>query len=176
MISKQQAAIKSSIVDANSCLNGIFLSFDFLNKEFYLGNRSVDFFFNCFSFHKDNHSSEERKSHYCSLLDNIMLNTLSDPSKVIIVSDISIKNNVATSIAHVHSFSNPLKKTFHHAISVTSTEVKLFTIRCRINQATQISGTFHIIIVTDTLHAVQRIFDSTIHLYQIQAIAISKDL
>ena len=44
MTTKQQAAIKSSIVDVSSHLNGIFPSFDSLNKEFYLKNRLVDFF------------------------------------------------------------------------------------------------------------------------------------
>ena len=176
MTSKQQAAIKSSIVDTNSHLNEIFLSFDSLNKEFHPGNRLVDSFSNHFSFHKANHSSEERKFHHCSCLNNIMLNTLSNPSTVIVVSDTGIKNNVTMSIAHVYSFNNPLKKTLHHAINITSTEAELFAIRCRINQATQISDTSHIIIITDILYVVQRIFDSTIHPYQTQVIAISKDL
>ena len=173
IISKQQAAIKSSIVNANSHLNGIFLSFDSLNKEFYLGNRLVDSFSSC---NKADYSLEESKSHYCSLLDNIVLNTSSDPSTVIVVSDTSIKNNVTISIAHIHSFSNPLKKTLYHAINVTLTEAELFAIRCGVNQVTQIPGTSCIIIVTNTLYAVQRIFNSIIHPYQIQVIAISKDL
>ena len=55
-------------------------------------------------------------------------------------------------------------------------EAALFAIRCGINQATQIPGTSRIIIVTDTLHVARRIFDSTIHPYQSQSIAIFKDL
>ena len=77
------------------------------------------------------------------------------------------------SIAHVHLFNSPLKKTLHHAINVITTEAELFAIRCRINQATQIPGTSCIIIITNMA---QRIFNSTIHPYQIQSIAISKDL
>ena len=38
------------------------------------------------------------------------------------------------------------------------------------------SGILCIIIITGTLHAAQKIFDLSIHLYQIQSIAISKDL
>jgi len=65
MTTKQQAAIKSFIVDASSHLNGIFLYFDSLNKEFHLRNRLVDSFLNCFSFHKadhcyDNHLSNDK--------------------------------------------------------------------------------------------------------------------
>ena len=33
-------------------------------------------------------------------------------------------------------------------------EVELFTIRCKINQAIQIPGTSHIMIITDALHIV----------------------
>ena len=176
MTSKQQAAIKSSIFDANSHLNGIFLSFDSLNKEFHLENRLVNSFSNCFSFYKADCSPKERKSHHCSCLDNIVLNTLFDPLIVIIVSDTSIKNNVTMSIAHIHLFSNPLEKTLYHTIKVMSTEEKLFAIKCEINQATQISDTSHIIIITNALYTTQRIFDSTKHPYQIQAIAIFKYL
>ena len=79
----------------------------------------------------------------------------------------SIKNNITTLVIHVYLFNNPLKKTLHYAINVISTEAELFAIRCRINQAAQIPSTSHIIIITDTLHAAQRIFDLTIYLYQI---------
>jgi len=65
-----------------------------------------------------------------------MLNTSSDPSTVDIVSDTSIKNNVTTSVAHIHLFNNPLKKTLHYVINITSTEVELFAIRYGINQTT----------------------------------------
>ena len=49
-------------------------------------------------------------------------------------------------------------------------------IRCGINQAIQIPGTFYIIIITDTLHIARKIFDFTIYLFQTQTIVISKDL
>ena len=41
---------------------------------------------------------------------------------VIIISDASIKNNVATSILHVYSGHNILAKAIHHTINVTSIE------------------------------------------------------
>jgi len=94
-----------------------------------------------------------------------MLNALFDLSIVVIVSNASIKNNIAMSIAYVHSFNSPLKKTLYHAINITTTEAELFAIRCGINQAIQIPGTSHIIIITDALHMAQRIFDSTIYCY-----------
>jgi len=133
MTSNQQSTIKSSVVDTNNYLNRIFLSFDTLNREFHLGNRLVNSFSDHFSFYKADHSLEERKSYDCSCLDNVVLTASSDPSTVIIVSDASIQNNVAISIAHVYSFNNPLKKTLHHTINITTMEAELFAIRCKIN-------------------------------------------
>jgi len=54
--------------------------------------------------------------------------------------------------------------------------VELFTLRCGINQAIQISGSSHIIVIMDALHVAQKVFDSSTHPYQLQSIAISKDL
>ena len=45
------------------------------------------------------------------------------------VSDASIKNQVAISIAHIHVHDNPVIKMLYHAINVTSTEAELFVIK-----------------------------------------------
>jgi len=133
MTSKQQATIKSFMIDANNCLNGIFPSFDSVNRKFHSGNRLVNLFSNQFLIHKVDCSLEKSKSQHCSHLDNIIFTTLSNPSTVTIVSDVSIKNNIATSIAHVHFINNLLKKMFYHTINVMTMEAKPFAIRCRIN-------------------------------------------
>ena len=147
MTSKQQIAIKSFINDANNCLNGVFLSFDSLNEEFYLGKRLVDTFSNHFFFHKANQSFDESKTHHCNLLDNIILNVSSDLSIVVVVSNASIKNNITTSITHVYLFNSFLKKTLHHTINIIIMEAELFAIRYRINQTTQIPS-----VVATTCH------------------------
>ena len=41
MISKQKIKIKSSIIDMNNQINGIFTSFDSSNLEFHPGNRLI---------------------------------------------------------------------------------------------------------------------------------------
>ena len=64
----------------------------------------------------------------------------------------SIKNNVTTSIAHIHSYFCLVKKTIHYVINITSAKTKLFAIRHSINQTTQISKVSHIIIITDIIH------------------------
>jgi len=56
-----------------------------------------------------------------------------DSKSVVMVSDASIKNNIAMFISHIHSPSNPIKKTICYAVNITSTEAELFAIRCGIN-------------------------------------------
>ena len=94
----------------------------------------------------------------------------------IVVTDASIKNNIATSISYVHLVNHPLTKTVYHAVFVTSTEAELFTIRCGINQACTKENVSKIIVVSDSIHAAKKIFDSKSHPYQIYTIAILSEL
>jgi len=77
-------------------------------------------------------SKESRKVHICKL-EKLTLQILADSKTAVIVSDISIKNQVATLIAHIHIYNNSVIKTLYHVINVTSTKAKLFTIRYGIN-------------------------------------------
>ena len=88
----------------------------------------------------------------------------------------SIKNNVASSISHIYSFSNLLKKTIYHTVNVIPTEAELFAIRYSINQAVQVQHVSHIIVIMNAIHIVKKIFDLVVHLYQQQAIIIFKNL
>ena len=99
-----------------------------------------------------------------------------DFNSVVVISDTSIRNNVIMSISHIHFHSNDIKKTIHHTINVTLTKAELFAIRYGINQAIQIPEVTYIIIITDAIHLAQCIFDFIIHPYQLQSIAIVKDL
>ena len=67
---------------------------------------------------------------------------------------------------------SPLTKTVHHTSFVTSTEAELFAIRYSINQACSKDNVSKIIIVTDSIHAAKKIFDSDSHPYQLHSIAI----
>ena len=106
----------------------------------------------------------------------MVLESSSLPSVAIVVSDASIKNNIATSIAHIHMVDKPLTKIVHHAVNITSTEAELFAIRCGINQTLRFNNISKIIVITDSIHTVHKIFDSLAHLYQIQLAAIFLDL
>ena len=125
-----------------------------------------------FSFHP---CSSNAKKHI-EKLDNIALRALSNPSSTIVVSDASIKNHIAILISHIHSFNKPVIKTIHRAINVTMTEAELSTIWCGINQVIDNANVNHIVIITDSLHATRRIFNFSLHLYQIHFAAISQKL
>ena len=88
----------------------------------------------------------------------------------------SIKNNIATSISHIYIHDKPVIKTLHHAVNITSTKAELFTIRCSINQATIHDDISKIIVVTNLIHTVRKIFDPTSHPFQKHSAAILTDL
>jgi len=167
MTSKQKLNIKSSIVDVNNCLNSVFPLFNSLNRELHPGQRLINIYSICFSFHKADCHSNESKAHHCNTLNDIMLNISSEPNTVVIISDTSIKTNVTSSIIHIYLFSSLLKKTLHHAINIMLIMAELLAFRYGINQAVQIPSSFYIIIITNILYIVQIFFDLFIHLYQL---------
>ena len=77
---------------------------------------------------------------------------------------------------YVHSANQPFIKTVHHTSFVMSTEVELFAIRCSINQACIKENMSKIIIITDSIHAVKKIFDSKLHPFQSHTVAILNEL
>ena len=93
-----------------------------------------------------------------------------------VLSDASIRNNVAISILHIHLHNRLIIKTIHYMVNITTIEAKLFAIRCRINQAVGIPNVKCIVIVTDFLYGVKKIFNSSMHPYQIHSVAISQEL
>jgi len=70
----------------------------------------------------------------------------------------------------------PLTKTIHHAINVTSTEAKLFAIRCGINQSICFNNISKIIVITNSIHTARRIFDPSSHSFQTMSAVILLDL
>ena len=106
----------------------------------------------------------------------MVLESSSFPSVTIVASNASIKNNITTSIAHIHMVNKPTTKMVHHAVNVTSTEAELFAIRCVINQTLCFNNISKIIIITNSIHVAYKIFDSSAHLYQISLAAILLDL
>jgi len=154
--------------------NKSFPSFSSLHSEFSSGCRIIDNFSDYFSFNVYNKETDDKyRTHQ---LDEIVLKLLSSPSTAIIASDVSIKNNVATLISYMYIYNRPITKTIHYAVHVTSTEAELFTIRYDINQALNFKNVSKIIVITDSIHAVRKIFELSVHSYQIQSAAILSNL
>ena len=164
--------LKSPLIDADNKRNEFFLLFSFFNDKFIPRKHLVDTFSDCFSFHP--HTLNIQK--YIEYLEKIAIRASSNPFSSIIVSNASIKNQVATSISHIYSFNKPIIKTLYRAINITTAKAELFTIRCSINQAVADPCTKHIIVITNCLHIARKIFDLSTHLYQIHSAAISSEL
>ena len=94
----------------------------------------------------------------------------------LVVTNTSIKNDIATSISHVHLANWSLIKSVHHAVFVTSMEAELFAIRYSINQACIKENMSKIVVVTDSMHAIKKIFNSKSHPYQFHTTAILNKL
>jgi len=127
----------------------LILSFDSFYKELSSGSCLVDNFPNHFSFYTVNHKDKETKNTH---LYKVFNDSLLDPKTIIIISDVSIKNNIAISISYICSGYNILAKTIYYAVNVISTETELFAIRCRINQAVQEIDMNHIIVIIDAIY------------------------
>ena len=136
----------------------------------------IDLFPSCFSFHSFNKCSNNNLEDISHQLNDIAIMLLLNYLHTLVIPDTGIKNNVATSIAHIHVYDKPIIKTIHYVVNITLTEAKVFVIRCNINQAINLPGISKIVIITDSIHATKRIFDSSIHSFQTYLASISKEL
>ena len=99
-----------------------------------------------------------------------------DLNTALVITDASIKNDIAISISHIYSANRPLIETVHHASFVTSSEAELFAIRCGINQACLLNNVSKIIVVMDSIHVAKKIFNTGSHPFQIHSAAILNNL
>ena len=115
---RQWLKIKSSIVDTNNYLNKVYLSFNILYKDLLPGFHLVDNFPNHFSFYTVNWKNIENMNAHIWSLDKLLEDYSLNPNIVLIISNPSVRNNIATSISHIHSNYSFLLKTTYHAINV----------------------------------------------------------
>jgi len=172
----QRSLTKGHLID--SCIKSyeIFPSFSSLDPEFFPGRCIIDNFSNHFSFNLVNKKDKDPIKTCTQELDEMVLQNSLSSYSAIAITDASIKNNIATSISHIHSVNQLLIKSVHHASFVTTTEAELFAIRCGINQACSINNVSKIIIVTDSIHAAKKIFDCEVHPLQIHTAVILDEL
>ena len=152
----------------------MFPSFSSLHLELSLDFRIIDSFSNRFSFNLFN-KGKNNKLHLQQL--NLMVIILFLLQSIAVVTmDVSIKNNIAISILHMHILNYFLIKTLHHTAFVTSLEAELLTIRCSINQALFKENISKIIVITNFIYVTKKIFDPLSHLLQIYTVAILEEL
>jgi len=133
LTNRQRTLTKGHLTDSYNKSHGIFPSFSPISIEFSSGNHIIDNFSDQFSFNLVNRKEKMKVNNHALELDEIVLQTSSSPHTALVITDASIKNDIATSISHIHSMNSPLTKTVHHTSFVTSTEAELFAIRCGIN-------------------------------------------
>ena len=173
---RQHGLVKGHLVDMDNCFNEAFSSFDPINPELFPGHRIIDIFSNCFLFQPFNKQVNCNITSWVQELDRIAIKSLESPLTALIILDASVKNNIATSIAHIHIRDRPIMKTLHYTLNITSIKAKLVAIRCSINQAIDHNFISTIIIVMDLIHAAKKIFDLFSYPFQKHMVSILKEL
>lgn len=126
---KQCLKVKSSIIDTNTCLNQVLPAFDSLNRELSLGFCLVDTFPDYFFFYIVNHRSVEVKIAYKNKLKNIYIDSFNSHDTMLIITDASVKNNIATTVSYIWREHRIIMKTVHHVINIIFIEAKIFATR-----------------------------------------------
>ena len=173
---RQKTLSKGHLNDSEVKSHGIFPSFSPLDSELTLGQRIIDIFSDRFSFNLVDKSKKEKNNRRAQELDKMALRNSSIPNTALVITNASIKKDIATSVSHIHSTDRPLIKTVHHASFITSSEAELFAIRCGINQACSLNNVSKIVVVTDSIHVAKKIFDPGSHPLQIHSVAILRNL
>jgi len=171
---RQKISVKGHLMDSNNKPYGVFPSFFLLNPEFNPGSRIIDIFLDRISF---NLANKGKNKSLCShQLDDMTIQSFMSPHTAIVVSDASIKNDIATSVSHIYIHNQSLVKTVHHAAFVTSTEAESFAIRCSINQVCNKANISKVIVITNSIHVAKKIFNTKSHPYQIHTSVILNEL
>ena len=173
---RQHSLLKSHVVDIDNRFNKVFPAFDPINLELQLGNRISDTFSNQFSFYSFSSSNDPSFKSHIQQHNALAVDSSTSSCNALVITDMSVKNNVALFIAHIHVFNKPVVKTLHHAVNITAQEAKFFAIRCSINHAVLSHDTSRIIIITDSIHIAKKIFDPSSHMLQKQSNFIQSEL
>ena len=101
-LTRQHGLIKGHLVDIDNCFNKVFPSFDPINPELFPGHRIINTFSNHFLFQPFNKQVNCNVTSQVQELDKITIELLESLLTALIILDASLKNNVTTSIAHIH--------------------------------------------------------------------------
>ena len=107
LTNQQKNIAKGYLINSCNKSYGIFPSFSPLHQEFTPGFYLSDIFSNHFSFNLANKKEKDKDKICAQELNNIALQISSFPNIALIITDASIKNNIATSILHIHQANHP---------------------------------------------------------------------
>lgn len=144
--------------------NEVFSAFDLINPELQPGNRVIDTFSNRFSFHTFSRKNDPSFKSHLQQLDALAIESSTSSSTALMITDTSVKNNVTSSIAHIHVRNKPIVKVLHNTVNITLSEAEFFALKCGINHTTLLHEISKIIIVTDSIHVARKIFDPSLHM------------
>ena len=163
---RQRCLLKGHIVDMDNRFNKVFSAFDPINPELQPGNRVINTFSNYFTFHTFSRKNDPSFKSCLQQLDALVIESSTSSSTALVITDASVKNNVVSSIAHIHVCNMPMVKVLHNAVNITSLEAEFFALKCGINHTTLSHEISKIIIVTDSIHVTRNIFDPSSHMLQ----------
>ena len=98
------------------------------------------------------------------------------PSKLCIIADGGVKKDATTAITHIWQSNSITKHISLHATKVTSTEAEIMAIRLGLNHAIYHEHIENITVITDSIHAARKIFDSSNHPYWSITAPIAKEI
>ena len=165
--------IKSSIVDTSNCLNSIFLAFSSLNQKLSFSFCLIDIFSSCFYFNSANCKDTDAKFTHQNKLKNIYKSLSNNQDTVLIITNISIKNNITILVWREYEI---IVKTIYYTMNILSIEAKHFAIRYSISQVFQIYNISYIVIIINTIYTAKYIFNMSIYSYQLWSITVSKEV
>ena len=93
----------------------------------------MDTFSNYFSFNTVKYKDAKARTAHLNQFKNVYQRSSNSHDIIFIISDTSVKNNIVTSISYIQRKHNIIRKTVYHTMNISSTEAKLFIIRCGIS-------------------------------------------
>ena len=72
---------------------------------------------------------------HCNRSNKIYEDLLNNQDTILVITNTSVKNNIAISVSHIQKGYNIVNTCVYHTINVNFTKAELFAIRCRIDQA-----------------------------------------
>ena len=113
LTNNQHLKIKGSIVDMDNRFNEVFPLFDPFNKEFFSGSCLINIFSNHFSFYLLPKQGDTNLKPHIHSLNDITIKSSLDLTIALVVSDASVRNQIATSISYIHIHNKPIIKMLH---------------------------------------------------------------